>query len=184
MGWRNYYISTFLFILVLFLAGCSPLPPTIDILKNSVIPDRESVVFGRINVILGGNPVVTWGKFGIPMYDGRIFLLRIGTSKAVGHILSGDGSFYWHLPPGDYSILAFEFGGRSSNVSARIFANFRVPEEQLITYIGKITLVFSDSRYHMNVEDDYEQAVEKFKNKFPEIKGEIVRNLMKMEKNR
>jgi hypothetical protein len=173
-----------LLILVLFLAGCSPLPPTIDIPKNNVIPDRESVVFGRVNVILGGKPVVTWEKFGIPMYSGSIFVLRIGTSKAVTHVLTGDGSFYWHLPPGDYSIAAFEFGGSISNVNVRIFADFKVPEEKLITYIGKITLVFSDSRYYMNVEDDYEQEVEKFKKKFPEIKGEIVKNLMKLEKKR
>lgn len=182
MVWRKYYILSSLLILVLLLTGCLA-TSTIDISKNEVVPEKESVVFGRVNLILGGEPVI-WRKLSIPMHSGQIFVLTIATSKAVIYNLTGDGSFYWHLPPGDYSIAAIEFAAGGGNINARIFADFQVPEEKSVIYIGKLTLVFSKLRYYMNVEDDYEQEIEKFKNKFPEIKGEIVKNLMKLEKKR
>jgi hypothetical protein len=33
----------------------------------------------------------------------------------------------------------------------------------------------------MRIEDDYDQAIQEFKKKFPEIKDESVKNLMKLE---
>jgi hypothetical protein len=179
MVWRKYYILSSLLILVLFLTRCvATTPPTIDISKNRVVPERESVVFGRINVIYGGKPITNRPFSFEPRR--RIFLLTIATSKAIIYDLTGDGSFYWHLIPGEYAIAAFELDGKTG----RIFAEFTVSEENPIIYIGKLTLTFSGSRYYVHVEDDSEQAFQEFRDKFSDIRGEVVKSLMQLEKPR
>jgi hypothetical protein len=182
MGLKNkQYIFCFLIIglVVCVLSGCASAP--IDLSKTKSLPERESVVFGRVNLLLGGNPVI-WRRAAIPQFIGHLFVLSTGSSNAVIYDLADDGTFYWHLPPGDYAIAAIQFilGGRSIN--GRIFAEFRVPEARSIIYIGKLTLIFSGSRFHMNIEDDYDQEIQKFKDMFPEIKGEFIKDLMKLEK--
>lgn len=162
-------------MLVLFLAGCAT-PPTIDLSKNKVVPERESAVFGRIIIIYGGKPI-TNRPFG--QYC-EIFILNIVTSKTIPYYLTGDGSFYWHLTPGEYAIAAFKLDGKTG----RIFAEFTVSEEKPIMYVGKLTIAFSGSRYYMRVDDDYEQASLAFKEKFPGIRGETVKSLMQLERPR
>jgi len=180
---RNKSYTPYLLPILLFLfAGCAS--GTIDLSKTKVVPQGESVVFGWVNVILGGNPVVNWGKVSVPIYSGKIFVLSNATSKAVAYNLSGDGTFYWHLPSGDYSIAAIEFAARGGNVNVPIFADFQITQDKPIIYIGKLTLVYGGLRAHIDVEDHFSQEIEKFKNKFPEIKGEPVKNLMKLEKRR
>lgn len=175
MVWRKYFILRSLLILVLFLTGCAT-PPTIDLSKNKVVPERESVVFGRIIIIYGGKPITNrlFGQYR------EIFILNIVTSKTIPYYLTGDGSFYWHLTPGEYAIVAFTLDGKTG----RIFAEFTVSEEKPIMYIGKLTVTFSGSRYYMRVDDDYDLASLAFNEKFPRIRGEMVKSLMRLEKPR
>ena len=169
MGWTRRY---FLLILTLFLAGCASNP--IDFSKGKTLPQGEAIVFGRVGVIYKGEPKI-W-KY-------RVFLILVlptNTSEAFSYGLLGDGSFYWHLPPGAYAISGFDW--IETGRRGRIFAEFVVAEGEPIIYIGKLTLDFVQRyRYVMRVEDDYDLAIQKFKEKFPEIEAEPTKNLMKLE---
>ncbi len=96
--------------------------------------------------------------------------------------LKDDGSFSWHLPPGGYTIAAFEW--RHGGVSrGRVFAHFTVPKGK-VSYIGTLTLVFRGSRFIKFIEDEYDPATRAFKKQFPEVKEDITKNLLEMEKER
>ena len=166
------------FALILFLTGCATNP--IDFSKAKTVPQEEAVVFGRVNVIYKDEPKV-WGKLSSPGVF-NILVLPGGSSEAFLHMLREDGSFYWHLPLGSYTISGFQWTGRGGTRSGRIFAEFTIPERKSITYIGKLTLIF-DRNYSsvMQIEDDFDQAIQEFKKKFPETKEEPVKNLMKLE---
>lgn len=175
MGWIRRFLSL---ALILFLSCCVTNP--IDFSKAKTVPQEEAVVFGHVNIIYRDEPKV-WGKLSSP---GVFYILVLpgGSSEAFSHMLREDGSFYWHLPPGSYAISGFQWTGRGGTRSGRIFAEFTIPERKSITYIGKLTLIF-DGNYNssMRIEDDYDQAIQEFKKKFPEIKDDSVKNLMKLE---
>ena len=173
MNWVRRYLSI---ILILSLTGCASNP--IDFSKAKTLPHGEAIVFGRVNVIYKGEPKV-WK--GIPPYTPFLILVLPTTTKeAYSFALLDDGSFYWHLPPGTYAISGFDW--IEKHMHGRIFAEFVVPEDKSISYIGKLTLDFDRTyRYSMRVVDDYDQAIQNFKSKFPEIKGEPIKNLMKLE---
>jgi hypothetical protein len=185
MNWARRYLSI---ILILSLTGCATNP--IDLSKAKAVPMEEAVVFGRVNIIHKNEPKV-WGKLSSPggFY---ISVLPGGSSEAFSHTLREDGSFYWHLRPGDYTIAGLTWererkGFLSSGwekVTGRIFANFKVAEGGSLNYIGTLTIVFEDKgyRYFMRVEEDFDQASKVFSSKFPNIKGEAVKNLMQLEK--
>jgi len=175
MGWEKRFL---LLALILFLSGCATNP--IDFSKAKTVPQEEAVVFGRVNVIYKDEPKV-WGKLSSPGVF-NILVLPGGSSEAFSHMLREDGSFYWHLPLGSYTISGFQWTGRGGTRSGRIFAEFTIPERKSITYIGKLTLIF-DRNYSsvMQIEDDFDQAIQEFKKKFPEIRDEPVKNLMKLE---
>jgi len=183
------WIRRFLLIaLILFLWGCATNP--IDLSKVKTLPKEEAVVFGRVDIIYKNEPTV-WGKLSSPggFY---IFVLPGGSSEAFSHMLREDGTFYWHLQPGDYTIaeLAWEratsgfWSSGWEKVTGRIFANFKVAEGGSLNYIGTLTIVFEDKgyRYFLRVGDDFDQATKVFSSKFPDIKGEAVKNLMQLEK--
>jgi hypothetical protein len=176
----NWAIRSLSVILILFLTGCVTNP--IDLSKAKTVPQEEAVVFGRVNIIYKNEPKV-WGKLSSPGVF-YILVLPSGSSEAFSHMLREDGSFYWHLSPGSYAISGFQWTGGSGGgtKSGRIFAEFVVPQKKSVTYIGKLILIFDGSyRSNTQVEDDYEQAIQGFKKKFPEIKDEPVKNLMKLE---
>jgi hypothetical protein len=175
MGWKKRFL---LLALILFLSGCAINP--IDFSKAKTTPQEEAVVFGRVNVIYKDEPKV-WGKLSSPGVF-YVLVLPSGSSEAFSHMLREDGSFYWHFPPGSYAISGFQWATRGGTRSGRIFAEFTIPERKSITYIGKLTLIFDGNyRFSMRIEDDYDQAIQEFRKKFPEIKEEPVKNLMKLE---
>jgi hypothetical protein len=185
MDWIRRFLSL---VLILFLSGCATNP--IDLSKAKTVPQEEAVVFGRVNIIHKNEPKV-WGKLSSPGVS-YILVLPGGSQEAFSHMLREDGTFYWHLRPGDYTIAELtwerERGGFWSSgrekVTGRIFTNFKVAEGGSLNYIGTLTIVFEDKgyRYFMRVEDEFDQASKVFSSKFPNIKGEAVKNLMQLEK--
>jgi len=183
MHWTRRYVSI---VLILFLTGCAT---SIDLLKTKTVPQNESIVFGRIKVISKAKEV-NWTTF--PVQTFNISILKDSSSEGVMYLLKIDGTFYWHLRPGDYSIAEFEWRRRSSgflssgieSLRGRIFATFKVPEAGSLIYIGTLTMFFEDKgyRYLMRVEDEFDQVPNIFSGKFPNIKGEAVKNLMQVEK--
>jgi hypothetical protein len=185
MNWTRRYL---LIILILSLTNCAT---SIDLLKTKTVPQNESVVFGRIKVISKGEEL-NWPTITIHRFN--VSILEDGSSEGVVYMLAGgDGSFYWHLRPGEYTIAGFDWRRRKTNflglsdteeVRGRIFANFKVAKGDSLVYIGTLTMVFEDKgyRYFMGVGDDFDQAFKVFGEKFPNIKGEAVKNLMQLEK--
>jgi hypothetical protein len=162
---------TLMFGLALILIGCVSSP--IDLSDTKIIPANEVVVFGRVKVMDKDKPreytLLKVGEF-------QVYVLPDGASIAVNYALKGDGSFYWHLPPGTHIIVGF----KSAYVTGRIWAQFLVPKDASAVYIGTLEVNFD--RMTLRVEDDFERSLEKLKNEFPQIKGEILKNLMHIER--
>lgn len=130
-----------------------------------------------MKVIIGGGLVS-----GRPLSAFRIFVLSDAASAPVGYTLIDDGAFYWHLPPGPYTIAAFQLQLDVNSVrTGQIFARFTIPEEYSVVYLGTLTIRFSAGRYAMQIEDDYREALRDFTGKFEEMPGEVAKKLMHLE---
>lgn len=109
-------------------------------------------------------------------------ILAENSSKPIYVPLKDDGSFIWHLPAGSYTIASFEW--RTYGVlQGRVFACFRAFKNKP-TYIGTLTLSFMGAHYTIFVVDEYESSVKKFRDKFPDMKEEVIRYLMQVEEKR
>lgn len=168
------------FVLILFLASCAPSP--IKLSEIHQMAQYERIVFGRVKVILGKEVINwEWKLFGPGKFD--ISILPDASSKAFSYRLSGGGSFYWHLPPGGYSIAGFHWE-RNGFSGGRIFADFTVPKEKTATYIGTLMILFGGGRYYFTIKDDFEEAVNAFNSKFATFKEPITKSLLRLEKRR
>jgi hypothetical protein len=162
--------------LALLFTSCASTSP-ISLSDTQGLLQGEVLVFGRVKVLVlrGGVAelyVDDWDSIGAEF---RIYILPDADSKPVAYDLSGDGTFYWHLPPGGYTITGYRmFGG-----AGRIFAQFVISEGTSLVYIGTLTALYS-----FRIEDDYEQAIRGLKDKFPEIRGEAAKSLMHLENAR
>ncbi len=163
--------------------GCTASP--IDFSKISAVPENEGGVFGRLMIIYEGqklNNLIT--IFGERKF--HILLLPEGSSEPVDPPLENDGYFFWHLPPGTYTIATFEgstpeFG--SVAVQGRLFVDFRVINNT-VSYIGTLRVIFKQHRYGKDVQDDYDEAIKHFSQTFPHLQTHITRNLMTVEAER
>ena len=129
------------------LTGCAS--AAIELGRQMAAPDGEAVVFGRILIVRDQQPV----RWGFPEAD---FLLTIlgPSSRSWTVVVHDDGSFTWHLPPGDYTAAAFAWG----ELSSRIFADFSVQPGDASLYVGTLRLDFSGDLYLASVEDSEETA--------------------------
>ena len=171
--------------LAVLLTNCAA-PLALSDLK--AVPQGEAVVFGRVEVIWEGKPIV-WPETGFrffvqgPPSIFQIFILPDSASEEIHYVLSGDGSFYWHLPPGGYTVTGFQRGASGGGFyRGRIFALFTVPQEQSVVYLGTLTLDFFGKGDQMRVKDEYDQALQGVKSKFPELGSKAAKNLMQLEK--
>ncbi len=174
--WSGFFFAV---ALSLLLSGCASSP--IILSETTIVPQNEGIVFGRVKVMSNGkeksvsSPVSgesTWS----------VVILPDGSSRGIYCPLYGEGYFYWHLPPGGYTIAGFE--GEGGRTKGRLFAHFTVLKENSVAYIGTLTVLFSGARYTRIVEDEFDLAVTKFKSKFPKIKEEIIKNPMRVEEQR
>lgn len=137
---------------------------------------NQSIVFGTIDIVQGGKPQ-PWKSFWVEAW---IILLRPGSTEGMPYKIGGDGSFYWGLDPGDYTILGFELLERGKQ-SGRIGATFTVSEGAKSIYIGTLKVLMEESAYKLGISDDYPAAAESFKKRFPKAE-EPVKSLARLEK--
>ncbi len=167
---KQYYIL----ILALLLTSCAS---AITFSNAKGLPQGEALVFGRVQFIWKGDP-----------YLGQIslFLLPPPDSEPIRHTLTGDRSFYWHLPPGDYAItdMSSKRLGLFALRRRRLVPHFVIPEDSRLVYIGTLMVIFDGQRYVMRIEDEYAQALKGLKGRFPEIRDEASKRLMHVEKGR
>jgi len=188
--------SLFLFLLPLILhMGCAS---SIDLGEmdskteggiDSLLHE-ESVVFGRINVVSDGRPVnwpnSTAGKvFRFGAGEFRVLVHSETGSKVFSYTLTDDGSFAWHLPPGNHAIAGYEWHARPggpNRLSGRIWAEFLVHDKGALIYIGTLVINFLDGRYSMTVEDNFNEALTKVSAEFPYLNGPRSKQLVRLEK--
>lgn len=181
---KNLLVAVLLFLLSMMLWTCYATTSSLDLREKTPVPTGETIVFGRINVIMDNVPV-TWGYTFMGRTEPGMFRVLIQsdtTSQAISHGLTGNGSFVWHLPPGGYTIVGFKY---HTGTSGRIMAHFTVLEGSPLLYIG--TLEFRMTKYtlyRMNITDEFEEAKQDLKSRFPELQGESVKSLMTLEKQK
>ena len=166
----------FVFTVALVLSGCASSP--IDLSKTEPFPQNQGVVFGRVRIISDGETEKLTTIFGESRFG--VLLLPDQSSKAMYVPLKDDGSFFWHLPPGGYTIAGFEY---QHSKTGRVFAHFDVIKDR-VAYVGTLVITFRGNRYAISVEDEYESAIKKFRESFSEITGEARKSLLEMEKRR
>ncbi len=166
-------------IVAALLAGCTS---AVDLTPADAVPPSEGVVFGRVKMVWKGETKTLTSMLGESTLS--VVLLADGSSNATSVPLRDDGSFYWHLPPGGYTIAGFEgltpdlFSRR---MKGRIFARFGA-RQTLATYVGTLTLLFeAPPGYRMVVADDYAQAVKDLADRFPRLALTSQKDLMVLE---
>lgn len=153
-------------LLIFLLAGCATYP-TIPTVKEyqEVLPD-EALVFGRFETNHRFTPI--------------IFLKQDGLLKDNGHGLNND-YFYWRLKPGKYIVTRYTIG----NLIGRIWFTFEVPIGARVVYIGTLQIHGkhgeSGRRFTVNVEDNFDTAIEILKKKFSLTEVSVSKSIMKKE---
>jgi len=179
-----------LWILVLSASGYafSQPTPTIEVSNVASVPEGEGIVFGRVKVNDKGT-LIDWG--GLNSYSEygslTVVVAQEHGSEHWRHHLSEDGSFYWHLPPGSYSILAFSYWSpeRKLLTIRPIVARFSIFESKKLTYIGTLAITsFTGEVHSIRIEDEYEEALGALPYKFSVVKPTISKHIMSLEKMR
>jgi len=181
---KQYYIL----ILALLLTSCGPSGRVVFLNDIETPPGREALVFGRVKVVEKGEPL-DWGFWHSRFF--RITILPEANPERApySYSLDGDGSFYWTLPAGRYMITDFRYRyhvgfGVNRVVRRVIFARFIIPEAPAPIYIGTLIIRLEGDRYTLNVEDEYEQAFQRLKEKVPEVTDPVTKRLIQLKERR
>lgn len=170
-------------LLCMVVAGCAAYP--LNTMESAQVPAGQTVFFGRIDVHSGGKPI-TWRStsFGRQLGFGSgefvVMVMEKGSTVPVEYVLSGDGTFYWRLPPGQYVLAGYSWRSGITR-QGRIFAEFKVPDDRAAVYIGKLTIAFWGPRYQMRVGDEFEEAKGRFAAHLPDWEREVIKSLMQLE---
>lgn len=182
-GW-NLLAPLFLLMVPIF-AGCTV--DSINIRQGEAIPVTETVVFGRVSVTTEGRSTSLGGS-SKDRLSGRpgefnLVILGEGSTRSLGPDLFTDGTFYWHLAPGNYFISAFQWkrGSGGWMHSGPLKAEFHVPPGDSSVYIGTLRIDFDGNRYRRWIEDDFGEARERLAEIFPDRAAKTVRSLMTVE---
>ncbi len=176
--------TCFLLLLALLLTSCAvnPLRYVNPLSDLEELPGKGRVVFGRIKVTENGQPVEygAWRSF-------IVIIIPDAGPEPTPYIynLTGDGSFYWNLPPDGYMITEFNwhrgFWDPKTGRRRSILARFVIPEAKSPIYTGTLTIRLEADHYTMDVEDEYDLALQRLKQQFPEVKGPVAKRLMQLE---
>lgn len=191
--------------ILLLLTSCAqhqrslPLISPIDLKTTKSIPVGETVIFGRVNVVIY-NDLFFWDD---PLWDRfHLYLISDSDSEPIEYTLVHDGTFSWHLPPGHYTITSFKWSRGNHYLIRPVFASFSVSEQLEPTYIGELVINFTETNVppytkksyskkywklpksfpEMHVVDNYQQAPHQQQINIPGAKGDIAKRLMQLEK--
>lgn len=169
----------FTFLGVVFtLASCAS-PSRIALTDIHSVQPEERIVIGRVQVI-EKQKSLEWSKKFLGPGTFEVAILPAGSSRALYYPLDGDGTFYWCLPPGEYAVAAFEWQSGIKR-TGRIFAGFTIHRDEKPVYIGTLKIIFWGGRYSLFVLDEYDRAVNAFRENFPGTASMPAINLMELE---
>ncbi len=149
------------------------------------------MVFGQIKVIKDGR-ILSWKpepkviSIGIYRFLPDFFTLFIKeetTKKEFVYRLVGDGSFYWRLPAGTYSITGYHYILGYSNVESHFPPErtpwFVISKGDGADYIGTLSIELHPiGRDVMRIEDDYARAVHELKSELSVMVSKTRKGLM------
>ncbi len=140
------------------LGHCScatPIPQSrIDIFSTKEIPKNEALVFGQVKVIKD-EKTLSWKPepkvISIVVYRFvpdffTVFIKEevVSTNKRFVYRLVGNGSFYWRLPAGTYSITGYHYNLGANNVESHflpgLIPRFVVSKGDSADYIGTLSI--------------------------------------------
>ncbi|MCH9639996.1 MAG: hypothetical protein K0U40_10965, partial [Betaproteobacteria bacterium] len=149
------------------LTGCAQhqrslsLISPIDLETEKSIPVGEVIIFGRVNVVINEKSFVwddpLWDKF-------YLYLISDSDSEPIVYPLLQDGTFSWHLPPGNYTITSFRWSRARNNLIRPVFASFSVSGQLEPVYIGELVINFIQTG-----PPGYSQKIWKLPRDFPEM---------------
>ena len=178
MRYGRFYLIVLLSIL---FSSCHATSSSLDLREKTPVPSGETVVFGRVNVIMDNVPV-TWGYTFMGRQEPGMFRILVqsdATSQVVSHGLTDNGFFVWHLPRGGYTIAGFHY---HVGTSGRIMARFTAPPATPLLYIGTLEIrTRKHVSYRLGVVDEFDEANRDLKTRFPGFQGDAFRSLMRLE---
>ena len=181
-------------VLALVVTGCQATTslPTLGSESSAEIKDG-SVVFGKISVI-GRKGPITWKGFSCRetlTFDCpdvfRVYVFPENAGETFNHMLNGDGSFYWVLKPGTYTIGGYKFedwsaGQRARYVTGRIAGKFVVPPDTPSVYLGTTKVFLGGGRYGAEVRDEFDSARRELKDQNAAPDGKPYKSLIALER--
>lgn len=170
-----------LIIIVLLLTSCSYYVKLADVKE---LPGHKPIVFGRIKVIEKDHSKSSWWHCGRRVH---IISDSVPEQAPYYYCLTEDGSFYWNISPGGYTITQLSardpiqksFFGQAWGERG-ILARFVVPEGLALIYIGTLIIKQVGDRYKMHVKDHYHQDLQRLKGQFTEISSPVAKHLMEL----
>jgi hypothetical protein len=149
------------------------------------------MVFGRVKVMKDGK-ILSWKpepkmtyiviyRFWPDFFT--LFIKEETTGKEFIYRLVGDGSFYWGLPAGSYSITGYHYMIGSSDVESHflpgLIPGFVISRGDSVDYIGTLSMeVHPLGNDIMRIEDDYSRAVSDLMSKWPGVISKPKKELM------
>jgi hypothetical protein len=181
-----------LLVLLFFCSCATPIPQSrIDISSTKEIQKNEALVFGQVKVIKDGK-TLSWKPepkvISILVYRfvPDFFTVTIkeeATNKKLVYRLVGNGSFYWRLPAGTYSITGYHYNLGASNVESHflpgLIPRFAVSKDDSANYIGTLSIeIHPLGSDVMQIADYYDQAVRDLESELPVMISRTIKALM------
>jgi hypothetical protein len=130
----------------------------------------QPTVFGKFDLLEEGKPItvseIAW--LGIDTFT--VLVLPDGENRALPLVTDAHGWFAWRLKPGGYTLRAYTYaaGGKKGTSIGMLNDRFEVAADGGAIYIGHITVDLDGRRSGMRVRNDYEQAAQEFRRKYPQ----------------
>lgn len=154
--------TVFLIVVSLALTAASDEPIFPGVLKNvEQAAEGDVLVLGSIKYLKNGEENKCGQLFGP---DCRLIILPPYGRRAMVYGFRKSGDFAWSLPPGEYTILAFEWINQGKTV-VPFRAVFSLPAGARAVYIGDLLLAVQKGRPLVGVHDGFEEALSKFEEK-------------------
>lgn len=175
--------------------GCASIDLT-D-LDMTALPDNEAMAYGQIKVFIG-EKAAHWSTSAqaalinsqFTMNDGRFFIHLVNESSEAKYDqeIHNDGSFYWHLPAGNYFVAGFEWrregGYFMTKMHGPIRARVEIPSRSSACYLGSLRIEFQDAGrgpYRISVIDELDEASSTMTQRFTRLKIDSQRCIFKGE---
>ena len=187
-------------IIALFLIGCGTIADLLPPGPVASTPPNSIIVFGKIELKInawfsGSAESAQSGRLNIiPSKSAGSWGYGFGgfpkTSPLEIRITAGD-DFYAVIPKEDYLFLELNFSGLTRHLIVCRNLGFRVPQDASAVYVGTVIFdersgflsrVFAFPRsVTFSVEDDYDQAVRRWRDRNPGFQGRTVKSLFRHE---